>query len=247
MNLIVIFKIFRSQIVICFFIIFLSYTVLIGQISKSRKAIDLSSEKVVDKLSGIPVFGIRDERNFLQREIFLSRKDANNYARYLNLNPELSDKVKVFPISLGGLYKFKKDKQNPKNKINFIYIPTQESIDLTKTILKNKGQKYRNDIPLFVIRNSHNKTYLSFQDKSEIQTPLFFEKEQVERVLSKIKEQEQDIAEDIYIEVIFLDDLIKMLETEDNEFSERFTLIPSNEAQVFIDKTKIHDSQGSAI
>ena len=38
-----------------------------------------------------------------------------------------------------------------------------------------------------------------------------------------------------------------MLETEDNEFSERFTFIPSNEAQVFIDKTKIHDSQGSAI
>ena len=211
--------------------------ILLNRINDYTTKVDLPPEKVISKLNEIPVFAIWEKQNAVVKRVFISQSEAKRYVKRFNSNIESSSKVEVFPAGLGNIYKLEIIKQNKNHINNFDYVPEKKAINLAKTILEDEGQEYKNGIPLFVIREKDNKSYLSIVTNSFSIIPVFFEKEQLYNFLVEIEKQHLDLTDNLDVEVVFLDELIKLLETKDNSFSEKLTLIPSKETQIFMDQT----------
>lgn len=203
---------------------------------EKNKIRSFEQEKIISKLNTIPIFAIKDNKNILKPNIFISQTDAKKYVSKINSNSDPSNKVSVFPMKLGSFYDFYKNRKKYDSQY-FTYIPSEKSIAAAKVILESKGLKYKSGIPLFVIKNIHDGKFAAIAKDYDAVMPFCFEKEQIDQILAETKEKIPDIVDDIDVEVVFLDDVVKNLEIVNSDFFRMFTLIPSTESQIFINET----------
>lgn len=222
-------------------------TILYSGLAKNLKAWALPTDQVLQKLDPVPVFTIADEQgaplvasgedDAKVAGVFISQADANNFVNQLQTkNAELASKVKVVPVSLGEVYKLAESNESQENALNFAYVPQEEAVNSAKTILAEAGQEYQGGVPLFVAKGGDNKGYLTIEKDSKQVIPFFFEKQQLENMVAKFKEQKPDVAANVNIEVVPLEGVIETLETSNDEMLNKIVLVPSSESLEFLQK-----------
>lgn len=221
-------------------------TSLVGIVlGENLKAWALPAEQIVEKLNPVPVFTIADEKgaplvasednNAKVAGVFISQTDANNFvSRLQTQNPDLAQKVKVVPVSLGEVYKLDQANQAQTNSLNFTYVPTKTEVDSAKTILTEDGKQYQGGVPLFVAKGGADNGYLTIEKDSQQVIPFFFEKQQLEKVIEKFKQQKPELAGTVNIEVVLLEGVIDTLQKSDDAMLSKIVLIPTTESIDFI-------------
>ena len=219
--------------------------VLSSGIGQQGIVLALPEDQVLEKLNPVPVFTIADEQgaplvasgNNEEKVagVFISQTDANNFVNDLKTkDAELAGKVKVVPVSLGEVYKLSESSQSQKNALNFAYVPQEAAVTSAKTILQQSGQEYKGGVPLFVAKGGDDQGYLTIEKDSQQVIPFFFEKEQLDNMVTKFKEQKPDIAASVNIEVVPLEGVIETLENSDDEMLNKIVLVPSTESLQFL-------------
>ncbi|MGK7936070.1 MAG: Tic22 family protein [Xenococcaceae cyanobacterium] len=209
------------------------------------KAWALPTEQVLQKLNPVPVFTITNDKGvplLLSGKdeaqvagIFINPQDAEVFINDLKTkNPDLGNQVQVTLVSLGEVYKLAQAEQTKENDILFNLIPEKTEVESAKTILSQSGQEYKGGVPLFVAKVGSSNEYLVMGKDSQQIIPLFFEKEQLEKMVNVFKQQKPDLAETVTIEVVPLENIIATLQSSDDETLTKIKLVPSSESQEFV-------------
>lgn len=200
--------------------------------------------EILEKLDPIPVFIIADLKGAPlvanQNEesaitgVFISQEDANNFVAQLDkTNPELANRVRVVPISLGEVYRLAGSDETGNSNLDLTYIPETEAIASATDILAKNGREYEGGVPLFVARG--NDSYLTFERDSKKVIPFFFDLEQLETFISKFEEEQPELASMVKIEVHPLEGVIETFKTSDEPLLDRIVLVPSSESLEFLE------------
>ena len=232
-------------------------TFLTWGVLENLGAIALPQEEILKKLEPVPVFTIADEQGAPlvasgENEakvagVFISQDDANEFVNQLKTeNPELAQKVKVVPVSLGEVYKLSESSQGQENALNFAYVPEEEAVNSAKTIGESNQQPYQGGVPLFVAKGGDGKGYLTFERNNQQVIPFFFDKAQLEEMVARFKEQEPEVAANVDIEVHPLEGVIETLETGSDEILEKIVLVPSTESIEFLQNVSAPPAEGQA-
>ena len=211
------------------------------------KAWALPTEQIIQKLNPVPVFTITDEqgtplvasRNEDDKNkftgIFISQEDATRFvARLQSQNPDIASKVKVVPVPLGRVYELDQKNQDQGTNLNFTYVPDQDAVNSAKEILDQNGQQYQGGVPLFVAKGGAEQGYLTIEKNSQQVIPFFFDKKQLDNMVTKFKQQQPDSANTINIEVVLLEVVIDTLQNSQDEALNKIVLVPSSESIQFL-------------
>ncbi len=211
------------------------------------KALALPTEQIMQKLNPVPVFTITDEkgtplvasRNEDQNSqfagVFISQQDAKNFVtRLQDQNPDLASKVKVVPVPLGKVYELEQKNQSEGNNLNFTYVPNEEAVNSAKAILDQNGQQYKGGVPLFVAKGGDDQGFLTIEKDSQQVIPFFFEKQQLDNMVNKFKEQQPNLANSVNVEVVLLEVVIETLQNSEDQTLNKIVLVPSNESIKFL-------------
>lgn len=221
-------------------------------------ALALPEAEILEKLEPVPVFTIADEQGAplvasgddeaKVAGVFISQTDANQFVNQLKTeNPELAEKVRVVPVSLGEVYKLAESAEGDENALNFAYVPQEEAVASAKTIGEENKQPYQGGVPLFVARGGEGKGYLTIERNSQQVIPFFFEKKQLEEMVARYKEQDPEIAANVDIEVHPLEGVIETMQTGSDEILEKIVLVPSTESIQFLQNTAPAPGSGEAL
>ena len=221
----------------------------------NSKALALPTEQVLQKLNPVPVFTITNDKGIplllsgkddsQVAGIFINPQDAENFINDLKTkNPELANQVQVTLVSLGEVYKLAEENKTKENDIYFNLIPEKTEVALAKDILSQSGQEYKGGVPLFVAKVGSGNEYLIMGKDSQQVIPLFFEKEQLEKMVNLFKQQKPDLANSVTIEVVPLENIIATLQSSDDETLTKIRLVPSTESQEFV-REKVSEQGGA--
>ncbi|TAG07910.1 MAG: hypothetical protein EAZ45_00730 [Oscillatoriales cyanobacterium] len=194
-------------------------------------ALALPVPQVVEKLSPVPVFTITDGQNafFITTvpkqgqgqtgnasvaRIFISQKDAQAFVDQLKTgNPQLA-----------------------ADQVLFAFIPAAQQVQSAKTVLQQTGQQVSelNGVPLFVARGGPENGYLTIQRGDKEELPLFFNKEDLQEMVERFKQQQPNVTATIKIEVVNLERILEALGTENDPSLSQMILIPSRESLEYL-------------
>lgn len=206
----------------------------------------LPQEQVAETLRYIPVFAVVGEegaplvataegRNV--SGVFISQEDAIAFVNKLKQeNPDLGAQVQVQPASLSEIYKLDQQQAGGQDGLDFAYVPMPEQVQQAESILREQGQQVEafNGVPLFVARGGAEQGYLTLQQEGQQMIPFFFEREQLQQLISRFQQQQPDQASSIKIEVIPLENMIATLEQRDDNQLQNIMLVPSRESLQFL-------------
>ncbi|OUC12976.1 MAG: hypothetical protein B0A82_19730 [Alkalinema sp. CACIAM 70d] len=227
---------------------------LVGAVLANGLAVlALTPEQITQKLSRIPVFTIADskgaplvaqppngQKGNPAAGVFLSQKDAQGFLdRLKTQNPDLAKNVKIVPVSMAEVYDLERKSASSKDaKLEFVYVPTKQQVDSATALLKQSGQKVEQfpGTPLFAARagKDKNKGFLTIQQGNQSVIPMFFDKEQLQGLLDRFKQQQPDLAATADIQVFPLEGLLDAMQTQKDPQLEKIVLVPSVEAVQFI-------------
>ena len=219
------------------------------------KVLALPEADVIKVLQGVPVFTITTEEggplianldDQKVTQVFMSREDANKFlSRLKETQPEIGNKVRVQPVSLGEIYRFALANNTETQSLKFAYIPMQSAVESAKKVLGDNGQEYQGGVPLFILRGGPENSILTIQQDGQEVIPFFFEKAPLQAIAENMKKDQPEIAETMKIEVIPLENVIGLLQNEDDAMLKQIQLIPSQETMKFIqDAIKSQQNQG---
>ena len=223
----------------------LGSTVLTSWLGQIPKALALPQEDVIKVLQGVPVFTITTEEggpliatledDQKVTQVFMSQQDANNFLANLKTNqPDIGNKVKVQPVSLGEVYRFALSSNTDTESLKFAYIPMQSAVESAKKVLNDNGEEYQGGVPLFILRGGPENSLLTIQQDNQEVIPFFFEKAPIQKIADQMKKDQPEIAETMKIQVIPLENVIGLLQAKDDAMLKQIQLIPSQETINFI-------------
>jgi hypothetical protein len=216
----------------------------------------LPQSQIIEKLKQVPVFTVANEKgaplvasgddNSRVTGVFMSQKDAKEFVNKLKKeNPELGKKVQVVALSLGRVYQLDKQNESQSNGLDFTYVPMEEEVKSALSVLKQQGQEVDNfgGVPIFLARGGENQGYLTVKrGDGEPVIPMFFEKEQLQQMISKFKEDQPQNANSVKIDVTTLESVLQTLEEKNNEQLKQVVLVPSKESMQFIQSVSEQNS-----
>jgi nickel transport protein len=228
----------------------------------SLKALALSVEEVQAKLQPIPVFAISNdqgriwtvanENNNQLPVLFISLADAQKYQQELEKNkPELKDKLSVTVLSLGEAYEQVRG-QNNQQQFSAAFVPTEQQVQLATQLLQQQGQQVEQfqGVPVFfpTVTENQKEGYLVIKVQGENGTtaegiPFFFDKEQLQKLIERIQQQQGANKPPITIKVIPLENLISIFEKENDEAIKSIILFRSQESDELIKKIQQNQNQ----
>jgi len=217
----------------------------------SMQALALPQEQIVEKLGPVPVFTITDNKgaplvasapNGQNKPgiagVFIEQRDAQAFVEQLKKkNPNLAKSVRVVPVSLGEVYKLDQANQNKPNSLDFAYVPAKQEVDAALALLRQGGQKVErfNGTPLFVARAGNEKGYLTIQQANNQQViPFFFNKDELQNVLNRFKQQQPNLASTIEIQVVNLEGIIQTLQSRNDAQLNQIMLVPPRASIEFV-------------
>jgi Tic22-like family len=227
-----------------------SSTVLGVLVAGGLQVLALTPEQIIQKLRPIPVFTIANaqgaplvasppngEKGGPVAGVFISQKDAVAFLENLkSKNPNLAKEVKVVPVSLAEVYQLNKANQGKPNELDFAYVPTKQQVDSAVAVLKQNGQdvKQYNGTPLFVARAGKDKGFLTIQQGNQAVIPMFFNKEELQGLLDRFKQQQPDLAGSVDIQVFPLEGVMEAMQKQNDPQLDKIVLIPARESIEFV-------------
>ncbi|NJL68964.1 MAG: hypothetical protein HC849_21575 [Oscillatoriales cyanobacterium RU_3_3] len=228
---------------------------LLGSLATDNlSALAIPEPQILDKLRPVPVFTITDASgapliasvpkqgqgqtgNASVAGIFISQKDAQAFVEQLKTrNPQLAASVRVMPVSLGEIYQISQANKGKPDEVQFAYVPTPQQVQSAKTVLQQAGQQVNefNGVPLFLARGGPENGYLTIQRGQQEVIPLFFNKEELQAMVERFKQQQPNVTASIKIEVVNLESVLEALRTENDPFLAQLILIPPRESLEFV-------------
>lgn len=227
-------------------------TLLASFFTSNLSALALPDEQVVQKLTSIPVFTVTDPQgaplvasvpNGQNNQtssvagVFISRQDAQAFVdRLKKEKPEIGKAVQVVPVSLGEVYKLNKDSRNKPGGLDFTFIPVQQQVQLAQALMAQSGQQQQpfQGTPLFVARGGPDQGYLTVQENGKQIIPFFFDKDQLQVMVDRFKQQQPQLASSIKIQAVPLEGVIQTLQTKNDAQLNSIVLVPSKESIEFL-------------
>ena len=220
----------------------------------------LPQEQIVKKLGAVPVFTITDnkgaplvasvpnrqnqgsaanqQKQMSVAGVFINQRDAQAFVEKLKKeNPELAKTVRVVPVSLGEVYKLDQANQDKPNALDVAYLPSQQQVDAALNLLQQGGKKDANQFngtPLFVATAGKEKGYLTIKQANQQVIPFFFNKEELQNMLNRFKQQQPNLASTIEISVVPLEGMLQTLKTRNDDALKQVMLIPPRESIEFV-------------
>lgn len=233
-------------------------TLLTSWLGQILPALALPQEEVIKLLQpvavftladtkGVPLVGVvkdKEGKDALITTVFISRQDAQQFFQQLQKDkPEIANKFQVQIVSLGDVYKLESTNASKPDRLNFIYQPMQDEVEVAKKLLSENGQQYQGGVPLFVARGGKEQGYLTIQQNNEAIIPVFFEKEQLQPMVDQFKKQNPDLASTVKIEVIPLEAMLATLGEKNDDVLKKFRLWPSQETIKYIQSLQTQQNQ----
>jgi nickel transport protein len=191
--------------------------------------------------------------------VFISQKDAQAFVNNLKkTNPQLGNTVRVVPVPLGEVYKLEQANQNQPNSLEIAYIPAKQQFDAALNLLRQGGsnselrkaceQNKRQledcvGTPLFVARAGNQKGYLTMKvnrpqannQQAEVEViPFYFNKEELQGMLERFKQQQPELASTVDIQVLNLEGMLEILKTRNDEGVQQIVLVPPQESIQYV-------------
>lgn len=225
-------------------------TVLASCLIGNLRAQALPQKQILEKLQSIPVFTITDPQGAplvasvgngnskgTVAGVFISQRDAQSFIEKLKKdNPGLAKNVRVVPVSLGDVYQLEESNKNKADHLDFAYVPTQQQVESAMSLLRQNGQQVQqfNGVPLFVARAGKEKGYLTIQEGNQQMIPFFFDKEQLQGMVERYKQQQPSQASTIEIQAVTLEGVLQTLKSSENQQLNNIMLVPSQESIEFL-------------
>jgi nickel transport protein len=220
----------------------------------------LPQEQIEQKLRTVPVFTITDnkgaplvasvpnpqnqgsaanrQKQMSVAGVFINQSDAQAFVEKLKKeNPELAKTVRVVPVSLGEVYKLDQANQNKPNSLDVAYLPSQHQVDAALALLRQSGKKDANQFkgtPLFVATAGKQKGYLTIKQANQQVIPFFFNKEELQSMLDRFKQQQPNLASTVGIQVVNLEGVLQTLKTRNDKQLNQIILVPPKESIEFV-------------
>lgn len=212
------------------------------------KALALSQEQILQKLSSVTVFTIGDEKgdillfsegNNNSGLLYISYQDAQKQLNALQKkNPNQS--YKILPLTLAYMYQVVKANQGQPNAPKFVLIPTRSEVEIATKISRQQNQNTQqfNAVPVFyaTFRQDNQEVYLIARAGNEPVIPLFLDQKTLQNELDKIIREQPETAKSITIRVMPLEALIVRFERENSEDVQKMILWPTQESVNFLQK-----------
>lgn len=224
-------------------------TVLAGSLfMNAPRALALSQEQVMASLQTVPVFALMNREGGLllatpnQGEnrtpvagIFMDGQDAQTFLNNLKQNnPQAAEGAQVVPISLAKVYQLSQEK---KDQVQFVFIPQEQEVQAAQTVLQQSGQQNSQfeGVPLFAARSTEGDgAYLTIQQGNRQVVPMYFDRQELQAVLDRLKEVQPELAAKMTIQVINLEGFISTLQSSDNQDLTQIQLNPADASIEFV-------------
>ncbi|MGG6266379.1 Tic22 family protein [Leptolyngbya sp. AN03gr2] len=230
-----------------------------GTLLAGLQALALTPEQITQKLRAVPVFTIANtqgaplvaqppngQKGNPVAGVFISQKDANAFLENLrSRNPALAKDVRVVPVSLAEVYQLNQGAQGRQEKLDFAYVPAKQQLDAALAILKANGQQATqfNGTPLFVARAGKDKGFLTIQEGNQSVIPMFFNKEDLQPLVERFKQQKPDLAATVDIQVFPLEGVMQAMQREKDPQLDKIVLIPPRETLEFVQRQQQQQPQ----
>lgn len=215
------------------------------------QALALPKDQIMQKLQDVPVFTITDpqgsplvasvsngdNKKGTVAGVFISQRDAQAFIDRLKKDqPDLAKSVRIVPVSLAEVYQLEESTKNKPDHLDFAYVPVQKQVESAVALLRQSGQQVQqfNGTPLFVARAGKDQGYLTIQQGNQQVIPFFFDKEQLQGMVDRYKQQQPAQAGTVQIQAVTLEGVIQTLKTSDNQQLKNIMLIPSQESIEFL-------------
>ena len=116
---------------------------------------------------------------------------------------------------MGEIYRFALANNTETESLKFAYIPMQSAVESAKKVLGDNGQQYQGGVPLFILRGGPENSILTIEQNNQQVIPFFFEKAPIQAIAERMKKDQPDIAATMKIEVVALENIIGLLQTQD--------------------------------
>jgi nickel transport protein len=232
-------------------------SILFGSLfAGSLRVLALTAEQVMERLRTVPVFTLTDsqgsplvatpnqgENRAPVAGVFISRRDAQAFLENLKQrDPQAAQGVQVVPVSLAEVYNLaqqSKEHQNQQDQLHFAFIPVQQQVEEAKNLLRQSGSGQQADqfqgVPLFIARASgQNGGYLTVKQGNDQVIPVFFDRQELQALLDRLKQVQPDLASNVTVQVVNLEGLIQTLQTSDNTELNQVMLVPPQESVDFV-------------
>jgi len=207
----------------------------------STRALALTQEQVMQSLQTVPVFALMNNEGGIllatpnQGEnktpvagIFMDGQAAQNFLNGLKQsNPQAAQGAQVVPISLAMVYQLSQEK---KDQVQFVYIPLEQEVQAAKTVLQQAGQQAQEfqGVPLFAARSSDpDGAYLTIQQGDRQIVPMYFDRQELQAVIDRLKQVKPDLAAKMKVQVINLEGFIATLQSSSNQDLTQIQLDPT--------------------
>ncbi len=231
--------------------------VLIGSFwTGAARVLALTAEQVAERLRPVPVFTLANEQGAplvaspSEGEdrgpvagVFISRADAEKFLNDLKTrNPQAAQGVRVVPVSLADVYRIAETERTgstPQNQqLRFAFIPAQQQVDAAMTVLREGGQNVSQfqGVPIFVAQsgNGDNRGYLTIQQGEQQVIPMFFDKAELQGVLTRLQQSQPDLARNMTVQVVNLEGLIQTLQSSNNQELNQILLVPPRDSIEYV-------------
>lgn len=218
----------------------------------SARALALPEEQIVTELRAVPVFTITDsegaplvaapeegQEGAPVAGVFISQADAQTFLTNLRTNdPDLASGVQVVPVSLAEVYQLALTSRNDQQSaINFTFVPMEQEVESAVSVLQENGEDITEftGVPLFLARSSEEGGgYLTVRQGEQQVIPIFFKREELQTMLSRLQQEQPDLAGTMVVQVINLENLIDTLQTSDDPGLTQIQLVPPRESIDYI-------------
>ncbi|WP_261199211.1 Tic22 family protein [Laspinema olomoucense] len=232
-------------------------SVLLGQLLPGmNRAIALPAQDIMKKLESVLVFTITNTEgtpliasvtnNNEEASIasfFMSQRDAQQFVQKIEQqNPDLAGNTQVVPVSLAKVYELEQANADNPERVEFAFIPVQQQVQFAAEELQQEGQEIPqsngmplfNGVPLFYATVGPEQGYLTIEQNGEQLIPIFFNREQLESMLTRVREQQPDLAPSIDVRVSNLEKVIEELENNNDPAVTKIVLVPSTETLEYL-------------
>jgi hypothetical protein len=227
-------------------------TLLGSLFTNNLSALALPDEQLIQKFQPIPVYTITDSQgaplvasvsnrqNNQQSSVagvFISRKDAQAFVDNLKKDkPDIGKAVQVVPVSLWEIYKLNKESRSKPGGLQFAFVPTQQQVQSAQALTAQSGQQQQrfNGTPVFVATGGQDGGYLTVQENNQQIIPFFFEKEQLQLMVDRFKQQQPQLASTVKIQAVPLEGIIQTLQTKNDPQLNNIVLVPTKESVEFL-------------
>ncbi|HEY9702092.1 MAG TPA: Tic22 family protein [Allocoleopsis sp.] len=210
----------------------------------------LPKDQILKKLQPIPVFTIKDAKgspliasvNQGAKKssftgVFISKKDAEAFVENLKKqNPKLAKTVKIVAIPLAEIYKLQEQNKSKPDAINFSFVPNPQQTKSALTVIRKTDPKAKQfqGVPLFAAKAGKDKGYLTIEQGNQKIIPFFFDREQLQNMIDRFRQQKPKEARNIEIQVVPLEGMLGLLQKSNDQQLSNIVIFPSREGIEFL-------------